>query len=178
MPESIELLQHKVYVLLCLGLVGDDGPEEVGQLAQGLVTDHHAASLHHATLENCSGFTQLILPPVVPFLISQPLWNVPEAHVGALWLWDDEIELVWHAVDSVHLIVGKLHQPVLLLLKANVTPGSPLQPQLEDVIVTPTLDHLVSSVVAAIVTLVCLEEVIRRHLIAIDQKIILLYMEC
>ena len=51
MPESIELLQHKVYVLLCLSLVGNDGPEEVGQLAQGLVTDHHAASLHHATLK-------------------------------------------------------------------------------------------------------------------------------
>ena len=51
MPESIELLQHKVDVLLCLSLVGNDGPEEVGQLAQGLVTDHHAACLHHATLK-------------------------------------------------------------------------------------------------------------------------------
>ena len=27
-------------------------------------------------LENCSGFTQLILPPVVPFLISQPAQNM------------------------------------------------------------------------------------------------------
>ena len=52
------------------------------------------------------------------------------------------MELVWHAVDPVHLVVGELHQPVLLLLKANVAPGSPLQPQLEDVIVTATLDHL------------------------------------
>ena len=50
-PEPIELLQHEVDVLLCLSLVGDDGPEEVGQLAQRLVADHHAAGLHHATLE-------------------------------------------------------------------------------------------------------------------------------
>ena len=32
--------------------------------------------------------------------------------------------------------------------------------------------YLVSSVVAAVVTLVCLEEVIRRHLIAVDQEIL------
>ena len=51
MPESVELLEHEVDVLLGLGLVGDDGPEEVGQLAQGLVTDHHASCLHHATLK-------------------------------------------------------------------------------------------------------------------------------
>lgn len=115
---------------------------------------------------------------MVPFLISQPLWNVPEAHVGALRLWHNEIELVRHAVDPVHLVRGEIHQPVLLLLKANVASGSPLEPQLEDVIVTAALDHLVSSVVAAVVTLVCLEEVIRRHLIAVDQEIILLYVEC
>ena len=145
-----------------------------------------------------------------------PLWNVPEAHVGALRLWHNEIELVRHAVDPVHLVLkiniknyycyycyyylvrGEIHQPVLLLLKANVASGSPLEPQLEDVIVTAALDHLeedihqfchelfrldtqdqdqdvhylVSSVVAAVVTLVCLEEVIRRHLIAVDQEIL------
>ena len=50
MSKSVELLEHKVDILLGLGLVGDDGPEEVGQLAQGLVTDHHAAGLHHSTL--------------------------------------------------------------------------------------------------------------------------------
>ena len=44
--------------------------------------------------------------------------------------------------DFTNLVIGELHQPVLLLLKANITPGSPLQPQLEDVIVTATLDHL------------------------------------
>ena len=49
--KSVELLEHKVDILLGLGLVGDDGPEEVGQLAQRLVADHHAAGLHHATLE-------------------------------------------------------------------------------------------------------------------------------
>ena len=71
-----------------------------------------------------------------------PLGNVPEADVGALGLRDDQVELVRHAVDPVHLVVGELHQPVLLLLKANVAPGPPLQPQLEDVIVTSALDHL------------------------------------
>ena len=56
------------------------------------------------------------------------------------------MELVWHAVDPVHLVVGELHQSVLLLLKPYVSPGPPLEPQLEDVIVTAALDHLDSNI--------------------------------
>ena len=49
-PQPVQLGQHKVDVLLGDGLVGDDGPEKVGKLAERLVADHDAARLHHATL--------------------------------------------------------------------------------------------------------------------------------
>ena len=46
-PESVELLQHEVHVLLGAGLVGDDGPKEVGLVVQRLVADHQIARVHH-----------------------------------------------------------------------------------------------------------------------------------
>ena len=52
MPKSVKFIQHEVNILLSLGLVGDDGPEEVWKRSQRLVADHHGASLHHATLIN------------------------------------------------------------------------------------------------------------------------------
>ena len=54
-----------------------------------------------------------------------PLWNVPEAHVGALRLWHNEIELVRHAVDPVHLvIIFILILILILLLSLCLLPGS------------------------------------------------------
>ena len=49
-------------------------------------------------------------------------------------------------------------------------PCSPLQPQFEDVIVSSALDDLVSCVIAAVVALVCLEQVVCRHLVTADQQ--------
>ena len=48
--KPVQLLQHEVHVRLGLGLVGDDGAEEVGELPQWLIADHHAACLHHPAL--------------------------------------------------------------------------------------------------------------------------------
>jgi len=107
---------------------------------------------------------------VVPLLIPQPGWDVPEAHVGALWLRDDQVELVRHGLDPVHLVVGQLHQPVHLLLKADASPRSPLEPQFEDVVVSAALDDLVAGVVGAVVALVSLEQVVSGHLVAADQE--------
>jgi hypothetical protein len=50
----------------CNGLVGDDGPEEVGAITQGLVADHHGPLLHHPTLQN------IIIVVMVPFFIVLP----------------------------------------------------------------------------------------------------------
>ena len=50
MAQSVELGQHEVNILFGLGLVGDDGPEEVGQVAKRLVADHHASCFHHSSL--------------------------------------------------------------------------------------------------------------------------------
>ena len=49
-------------------------------------------------------------------------------------------------------------------------PGSPLQPQFEDVVMTAALDHLVSGVVADVVALVGLEEIVGRHLVTADEQ--------
>jgi len=48
--------------------------------------------------------------------------------------------------------------------------GSPLEPELEDVVVPAALDDLVAGVVADIIDLVSLEEVVGRHLVAVDQQ--------
>ena len=50
MAQPVKLGQHEVDVLLSLRLVRDDGPEEVGQIPQRLVTDHHASTFHHPSL--------------------------------------------------------------------------------------------------------------------------------
>jgi len=45
-----------------------------------------------------------------------------------------------------------------------------LKPEFEDVIVSTTLDNLVSSVKAHIIDLVSLEKIVSRHLIATNQQ--------
>ena len=52
MAKSVKFLQHEVDVLLGLSLVRDDRPEEVGEVPQRLVTDHHAPRLHHPALKD------------------------------------------------------------------------------------------------------------------------------
>lgn len=47
---------------------------------------------------------------------------------------------------------------------------SPLQPQLEDVVVAAALDHLVTGVVLDVVQLVRHEQILGRHLITADQQ--------
>ena len=49
--ESVEGFEHEVDVLLLNRLVGDDAPEEVGVLAQGLVADHDRPLRHHPSLD-------------------------------------------------------------------------------------------------------------------------------
>ena len=99
-----------------------------------------------------------------------PLGDVPEADIGALRVLHNEVELVWHCLHLGHLVLSQLHQAVDLLLKAGHAPGAPLQPELEDVVVSPALDDLVASVVTAVVALVRLEEVVGGHLVAADEE--------
>jgi hypothetical protein len=47
--------------------------------------------------------------------------------------------------------------------------GSPLQPQLEDVIMTAALNHFVPSVIPDIVMLILLEQVVCIHRVATGQ---------
>ena len=80
------------------------------------------------------------------------------------------MELVGHRLHPGHLVVGQLHEAVDLLLEAGHAPGAPLQPELEDVVVSSALDDLVAGVVAAVVALVRLEEVVGGHLVAADEE--------
>ncbi len=59
-----------------------------------------------------------------------------------------------------HRSLGQAHQFINLLLESGITLGSPHQPQLEDVIVTSTLDGLVTGVIGDVIVLVLLEEVV------------------
>ena len=56
---------------------------------------------------------------MVPLLVPQPGRDVPEADVGALRLWHDQIELLRLALEGLHLVPGQVHQMVDLLLKAG-----------------------------------------------------------
>ena len=139
-------------------------------------------------LEDCRGSAQLVLPPVVSLLTPQPGGDVPETHVGALRLRHDQIKLVRLALEFFNLIGCQIHQMVDLLLKprhslitvgcsrvamsasAHTHPGSPLEPQFEDVVMSAALDHFVSGVVADVVALVGLEEIVGRHLVTTDEQ--------
>ena len=57
-----------------------------------------------------------------------------------------------------------------LELQYSTHPGSPLEPQFEDVVMSATLDHFVSGVVADVVALVGLEEIVGRHLVTADEQ--------
>lgn len=177
MAQPVELGQHEVDVLLGLRLVGDDGPEEVGQLPQRLVADHHTPAFHHPSLDDRSHFSKLILPEVVSLFITQPFWNIPEDNISALWLVVDQVELVRHLLHLLDLVGRQIHQPINLLFKSRHAPRPPLEPELEDVVMSTTLDDLVAGVVRHIVALVRLEKVIRRHLVAADEKSIFLEVE-
>lgn len=166
MAQSVQLGQHEVDVLLSLRLVRDDGPEEVGQLPQRLVTDHHASTFHHPSLDDRSDLSKLILPEVVSLFIAQPFWNIPENNIRALWLVIDQVELVRHLLHLLDLVGRQIHQPVNLLFKSRHAPRSPLEPELEDVVMTSTLDDLVPRVIRDVVALVRLEQVVCRHLVA------------
>jgi len=176
--KSVDLFQHEVNVLLSLSLIGDDGSEEVGNAAKRLVAHHHAPLLHHAALDDGGALAQLILPVMIFLLIAQSLRHIPEADIGALWLWCDQVELLAHLLHLLHLVMSQLHQSVNLTLKTFHPPRTPLKPKLEDVVVTTTLDHLVPGVVAAVVAFVRLEEIVRRHLVATDQQTLFLEVEC
>lgn len=59
------------------------------------------------------------------------------------------------------------YSPVHLVFKSLCALGSPGQPELEDVIVPPALDHLVPGVIRDIVVLVLLEQVPGLHRVTI-----------
>lgn len=169
MPKSVQLRQHEVDVLLCLCLIGDDRPEEVGQLPERLVADHHAPTFHHPALYDRSYFSKLVLPKVVSLFITQPCRDVPENNIGTLWLVVDQVELVWHPLHLLDLVVRQIHQTVNLLFKSRHAPCSPLEPELEDVVMTATLNNLVTRIIRDVIALVSLEKVVRGHLVAADE---------
>ena len=68
------------------------------------------------------------------------------------------------------LVLSERHEPVHLRLHAAHALGPPHQPELEDVVVAAALDHLVARVVPHVVVLVLLEQVLRRHRVAVVQQ--------
>ena len=51
LAQAVHLFDEKVNVHLGDRLIGDDAPEEVGQLSLRLVANHESAGCHHAALE-------------------------------------------------------------------------------------------------------------------------------
>ena len=63
-----------------------------------------------------------------------------------------------------------LYSTMIITILLDVYLGPPLEPELEDVVVPAALDDLVAGVVADVVDLVRLEQVVRGHLVAVDQE--------
>ena len=62
------------------------------------------------------------------------------------------------------------YSPVHLVFKSLCALGSPGQPELEDVVVSAALDHLVAGVIRDVVVLVLLEQVAGLHRVAVSQN--------
>lgn len=74
--------------------------------------------------------------------------------------------------SSIILAKQLIYRKSLKNLLKRVIPqtylGSPLEPQLEDVVVAATLDHLIPGVVLHVVQLVLHEQVVRGHLVTAE----------
>ena len=108
-PESVELLQHEVHVLLSAGLVGDDASKEVGLVVQRLVANHQIARVHHPGLELGSHAAQLLLPLLAVLLAPQPLRHVPEADVDKFRLLINHVKSITQILHFPQLILGQIH---------------------------------------------------------------------
>lgn len=104
---------------------------------------------------------------------SQSLRDVPEGHVDALRL-QNQIKFIRLLSNALHLVLGQLHEVVHMPGKSVCALGTPLEPQLENVVVAATLDDLVTGVVADVVQLVRHEQILGGHLVTADQKTVLL----
>merc|ERR1719411_1066334 len=111
------------------------------------------------------------------FAPPESLRDVPETDIHHLRPLLDEEEPVAELHHPPDLVLGQLHDSVHLQLKPGSSLASPGQPELEDVVVTTTLDHLVARVVAHVVVLVLLEQVARLHGVAVRQDALLLQVE-
>lgn len=122
-------------------------------------------------------------------------WDIPEADVQELWLNGFIVLCVLPAhlldhqlvplgvAESLSEIGGQVHEVVdlatvaLHALNRSFPPrlfrgylALPHEPQLEDVVVSPALDGLIPGVEAHIVRLVLHEEVVGRHLVALEEE--------
>ena len=70
----------------------------------------------------------------------------------------------------MYLSAVALYNNMIITILLDVYLGPPLEPELEDVVVPAALDDLVAGVVADVVDLVRLEQVVRGHLVAVDQE--------
>ena len=85
------------------------------------------------------------------------------------------MDLQWIAMDLdlsglANLVLSERHESVHLRLHAAHPLRPPHEPELEDVVVAAALDHLVARVVPHVVVLVLLEQVLRRHRVAVVEQ--------
>lgn len=92
---------------------------------------------------------------------TKTFWNVPERNVDQLRL-QNKIKLVGLLLNSLDLILSQIHQAIHVSLKTSITLGTPLKPQLENVIMTSTLNNFVTSIISNIVEFILNDENIER----------------
>lgn len=84
---------------------------------------------------------------------AESLGDVPERNVNAL-RFQNQMELVGLLFDPLHFILSQVHQAIHVCLEPGITLSAPLKPQLENVIMTSTLNDFIASVILNIIEFV------------------------
>lgn len=104
-------------------------PEEVGQVVLRLVSDHHAALLHHALLDCGRNPVQAFVVIGLVFGVPQTGRDVPEANVGELRLFQYHFE-AQPVLDALGEEMGVVHYFVHMVLESRRAFGFPHVPEL------------------------------------------------
>lgn len=113
----------------------------------GLVSDHHAALLHHALLDCGRNAMQPFVVIGFVFGVPQTGRNVPEANVGKLRLFQYHFE-AQSVLDALGEEMGVVHYFVDVVLEARRAFGFPHVPEFEDVGSSAALDMFVTSIIS------------------------------
>lgn len=171
LAQRLDLVEEVDHVGLLQTRILQHQAEEIGQLPQRLVGDHHGALLYHGLLDLGRHFVQPVVEIPVALHLPQAGRHIPKADVGALRALKDQLE----SRTLPHLggeELGHAEDLLDMRFQALAALGLPHKPELEDIRPATALDVLVARVIGGIVELVLLEQVCGIGRVALSQHLL------